>query len=167
MAIKIGGQVYVPTEQESSAVPIEHVQFLAYDYMCRMAHAREEATRLWEEAQELVEGIDARDNTHPRYADAVKKYDQLRGAITNTCVMYLSAERSADLCWQELTEERRAELRMDDMFSVEASRPNLYGLWWHRLPISSPPPFEFPMDTIALLIAVEPQRTVYERMKGK
>jgi hypothetical protein len=164
--IKIGGKAYVPTEQHINAVPIEHVSFLAYDYMCRMADAREEAIRLWEAKEELLEEMEARDVSHPGYAGAAKHLSDLQGAVTNACVMYLSAERCANQCWQEVTEEKRIELKMDDMFGVEADRPDLFGLWWHQLPISYPPPHEFYMDEIALLIAIEPQKNIYERMKG-
>lgn len=165
MAIKIGGQVYVPSERLTNPVPIDHVSFQAYDEMCRMARIRDEAVWLWEETQDLTKKIEDHSPDHPRYEGAVRHLAELQGAVTNACVIFLSAEHRANLCWQEVTPEKREELKMDDMFCVSSDRPNLYGLWFLRLPICEPPPDDFYMDEVALLIAHEPQRKVYERMR--
>lgn len=164
--IKVGGKQYVPSTREETRVPTTHVSFAAYDNMCGMATARDWAVKMWEEAAALNQEVSDRDESHAGYAGAVKYLESLYGSITNECSLYLAAERRADLCWQELLSNEREELLLDEMFMVPVDRPNLYGLWQSPLPLSPGAPKEFPMDEIALLIAVTPQREVYERMRN-
>ena len=163
--IKVGGKQYIPSDIEARRVPVSHVSFQSYDEMCRMASARDRAVYLWTEAEALKSEIRDRDHSHPKYGEAVIYLSDLQGAITNECVIYLASERRADLCWQELLPDQREELHMDETFQVLPDRPNLYGLWHSQLPLSEPAPPEFPMDEIALLIAVTPQLQVYQRMR--
>lgn len=163
--IRIGGEEYVPTRPEESRVPIDHVTYKAFDEMCNMASARDRAVAMWSEAEALQSEIAERDPEHPSYFGAVQYLARLRAAVTTETTLYLSAERRANLCWQELLPDEREEREIDELFFVLPDRPDLYGLWHLNLPLSDGAPSNFPVDEVALLIAVSPQREVYERMR--